>query len=95
MTGLRPLVGSGENDVEQAGEGRIERLAAQHVHMRDPLVARVHQPGLPQHPELVRHGRFRASAVQSGATIFPFTLKLQDDPKPDRIAEGMQNFLKA
>src|ERR1700712_4084228 len=84
-----------EDDVEQAWEGCIERLPAERVHVGDALGAGMHETRIAQHPELVRHGRFRAAAIEGGAAALALAGKLQHDAEPNRVTQRVENFLEA
>src|SRR3546814_16578061 len=79
----------GQHRIEQAGEPAVEFFPAQLVHVRRALAARAHDPGVPQHAEMMRHTGLGQAAVERRADRLALAVELAHDVEATRVAQGV------
>src|SRR3546814_10106862 len=73
--------------IEQAGEPAVEFFPAQLVHVRRALAARAHDPGVPQHAEMMRHTGLGPASVERRAARLALAVELAHDVEAHRSEE--------
>src|SRR3546814_18176997 len=75
----------------RSGEPAFEFFPAQLVHVRRALAARAHDPGVPQHAEMMRHTGLGPAAVERRAARLALAVELAHDVEAHRVAQGVEH----